>query len=210
MDLWRLIIPVKGRLEAKSRLRPPAGVSRAELAHAFALDTIAAAVACMKPAHLVVVTSDQLTARFVRDQGGTVLTDHDGGLNPAIRQGIAYVKRVLGPGPTAVLLGDIPTLRPQDLIDALSMCGAHPRALVPDADGTGTVLLSALSPQDLRPRFGPDSAHQHTRDSSVRLDLDLPALRTDVDDNQGLRDAVAMGVGRHTAMVLNLPATRVD
>lgn len=204
-----MIIPVKGQLEAKSRLQPPAGVSRAELAHAFALDTIAAAVACMTPAHLVVVTSDQLTARFVRHQGGNVLTDHGGGLNPAIRQGIGYVERVLGPGPTAVLLGDIPTLRPRDLIDALSMCGAHPRSLVPDAAGTGTVLLSALSPSDLHPRFGPDSARAHARDS-VRLDLNLPALRTDVDDDQGLRHAVTIGVGRHTATVLNLPTTSVD
>ena len=38
----------------------------------------------------------------------------------------------------------------------------------------------------------------------VRLDLDLPALRTDVDDDQALRRAVAIGVGRHTAAVLHL------
>jgi len=80
---------------------------------------------------------------------------------------------------------------------------------VPDASGTGTVLLSALSPQDLNPRFGPDSAREHARDC-VRLDLDLPALRPDVDDDQALRHAVAIGVGRHTAEVLHLPATGVD
>jgi 2-phospho-L-lactate/phosphoenolpyruvate guanylyltransferase len=209
MDRWRLVVPVKGRLTAKSRLQPPVGVSRAGLAHAFALDTITAVLACIPPAHLIVVTSDQLTTKFVRDQGGTVLGDQGDGLNPAIDQGIAYVERALGPGPTAVLLGDIPTLRPQDLIDALSACAAHPRALVPDASGVGTVLLSALSAQDLHPEFGPDSARLHAR-NSVRLDLDLPALRTDVDDDQGLRDAVAIGVGGHTAVVLHLPATSVD
>ena len=203
IDRWRLIVPVKGQLAAKSRLHPPDGVARADLAHAFALDTITAAVAGMPPAHLVVVTSDDPTATFVRDQGGIVIADHGDGLNPAIGQGIEYVERVLGPGPTAVLLGDIPTLRPQDLIKALSVCAAHRRALVPDASGKGTVLLSALSPQDLAPRFGPDSAREHSRDC-VRLDLDLPALRTDVDDDQALRRAVAIGVGRHTATVLNL------
>jgi len=209
IDRWRLIVPVKGQLSAKSRLHPPAGVARADLAHAFALDTITAAVAGLPPTHLVVVTSDELTATFVRDLGGIVIADHGDGLNPAIRQGIGYVERVLGLGPTAVLLGDIPTLRPQDLISALTVCAAHPRALVPDASGTGTVLLSALSPQDLNPRFGPDSAREHARDC-VRLDLDLPALRTDVDDDQALRHAVAIGVGRHTAEVLHLPATGVD
>jgi len=198
---WRLIVPVKGQLTAKSRLHPPAGVARADLAHAFALDTITAAVAGIPPAHLVVVTSDEHTATFVREQGAIVIADQGDGLNPAIRLGIRYMERVLGLGPTAVLLGDIPTLRPEDLVNALSVCAAHPRALVPDASGRGTVLLSALSPRDLHPRFGPDSARRHSRDC-VRLDLDLPALRTDVDDDQSLRLAIAIGVGRHTAVVL--------
>jgi 2-phospho-L-lactate/phosphoenolpyruvate guanylyltransferase len=201
IESWRLIIPVKGQLTAKSRLHPPAGVARADLAHAFALDTITAAVDGIPPAHLVVVTSDEHTATFVRDQGGVVIADRGTGLNSAIHLGIGYVERVLGPGPTAVLLGDIPTLRPEDLITALLVCGTHPRALVPDASGTGTVLLSALAPQDLHPRFGPDSARVHSRDC-VRLDLDLPALRTDVDDDRNLRDAITIGVGRHTALVL--------
>jgi 2-phospho-L-lactate guanylyltransferase len=179
----------------------PAGVARAELAHAFALDTITAAVAGIQPAQLVVVTSDENTATFVRDQGAVVIADPGGGLNAAIRQGIEYVGRAFGPGPTAVLLGDIPTLRAQDLVQALIVCGTHPRALVPDASGAGTVLLSALSPQDLDPRFGPASALEHARDS-MRLELDLPALRTDVDDDRSLRTAITIGVGRHTALVL--------
>jgi 2-phospho-L-lactate guanylyltransferase len=202
IDHWGLIVPVKGQLAAKTRLHPPAGVARAELAHAFALDTIAAAVACMPPAHLIVVTSDELTASFVRDQGGAVVTDPGHGLNPAIRRGIDHSQRVLGVGPTAVLLGDIPTLRPDDLVGALRECSYQLRAFVPDASGTGTVLLSALSAQDLHPRFGVDSARMHERES-VRLDLDLPALRTDVDDDEALRQALVIGVGRYTAAVLH-------
>lgn len=209
VDRWRLIVPVKGQLIAKSRLHPPAGVARADLAHAFALDTIAAALAALPPAHLVVVTCDEPTAAFVREGGGIVIADDDSGLNAAIRLGIRYVEHVIGPGPTAVLLGDIPTLRARDLTGALSLSAAHSKAMVPDASGTGTVMISALSSLDLRPRFGPHSAREHSRDC-VRLDLNLPALRTDVDDDQSLRAAIAMGVGRHTAAVLGLPATRVD
>ena len=200
-DCWRLVVPVKGRLTAKSRLHPPAGVARADLAHAFALDTITAAAAVIPPAQLFVVTADELTATFVRDWGGIVVADQGDGLNPAIRLGIGRADAELGPGPTAVLLGDIPTLRPQDLIAALLACRRHRAALVPDASGTGTVLLSALSANDLHPRFGPGSAREHSRDC-VRLDLDLPALRTDVDDDRTLRTAIAIGVGRHTALVL--------
>ncbi len=204
IDLWRLVVPVKCQWTAKSRLHPPAGVARADLAHAIALDTISAALASVPAHQVVVVTSDEHTATFVRDQGGVVLPDPGDGLNSAIRVGIAAVQRVLGPGPVAVLLGDIPTLRPQDLAVALSACAVHPRALVPDAVGTGTVLLTSRTPWDLDPRFGPGSAREHSRDC-VRLDLDLPALRTDVDDDQALRLAITIGVGRHTAKVLGLP-----
>src|SRR5664280_1840360 len=111
IDRWRVIVPVKGPLTAKSRLHPPTGVTRPDLAHAFALDTITAAVAGIPPAHLVVVTSDEHTSAFVRDRGCIVVADQGDGLNSAIRRGIGHVQRVLGPGPTAVLLGDIPTLR---------------------------------------------------------------------------------------------------
>jgi 2-phospho-L-lactate/phosphoenolpyruvate guanylyltransferase len=203
IDRWRLIVPVKGPPAAKSRLHPPDGVARADLAHAFALDTITAAITCIPPAHLVVVTGDELTAAFVHDQGSTVVADSGDGLNPAIGQGITHVDRVLGPGPTAVLLGDIPTLRPEDLTEALGSCAAHPRAFVPDTSGIGTVLLAALTPQGLHPRFGPASAREHAREC-VRLDLDLPALRTDVDDDVALRRALDIGVGRYTAAVLHL------
>jgi 2-phospho-L-lactate guanylyltransferase len=202
-DRWRLVIPVKAALAAKSRLHPPDGVARADLAHALALDTIAAAVGCIPPTQLFVVTSDGPTATFARDQGASVVADGGHGLNPALRTGIGHVEQVLGPGPTAVLLGDIPTLRPQDLVEALRACGRHPRALVPDASGEGTVLLTALSTQDLQPRFGAHSAREHARDCE-RLDLDLPGLRTDVDDDQALRRALAIGVGKHTAAVLSL------
>jgi 2-phospho-L-lactate/phosphoenolpyruvate guanylyltransferase len=204
IDQWRLVVPVKCQWTAKSRLHPPDGVARADLAHAIALDTISAAVASIPADQLIVVTSDEPTATFVRGQGGVVLPDPGDGLNSAIRSGVWYAGRVLGPGPVAVLLGDVPALRPEDLNVALSACAGHQRALVPDASGTGTVLLTARSWDDLNPRFGPGSALEHSRDC-VRLDLDLPALRTDVDDDQALRRAVTIGVGRHTAVVLGLP-----
>ena len=207
IDRWRLIVPVKAQLSAKTRLHPPAGVARADLAHAFALDTLTAALGGMPPGRVLVVTSDEFTATFVREQGGTVIPDPGHGLNPAIRAGVEHVQQVQGLVPTAVLLGDIPTLRAQDLAIALAHCSVHPRAFVPDASGCGTVLLSALRPQDVHPRFGVNSARAHGLEC-VRLDLDLPALRTDVDDDEGLREALAIGVGTHTAAVLDHPRPR--
>lgn len=207
IDLWRLIVPVKGQLSAKTRLHPPAGVARADLAHAFALDTLTAVFSGMPAGRVFVVTSDELTAAFVRERGGTVTPDAGKGLNPAIRAGIERVQQVQALGPTAVLLGDIPTLRAQYVAIALAQCSVHARAFVPDASGSGTVLLSALSPRDLHPRFGVNSARAHGLEC-VRLDLDLPGLRTDVDDDEALRQALAIGVGTHTEAVLHHPRGR--
>ena len=68
-----------------------------------------------------------------------------------------------------------------DLPPALcgAACAAHPAALVPDADGTGTVLLTSTTGQP-DPQFGPGSAARHG-EHAVRLELDLPGLRRDVD-----------------------------
>lgn len=199
---WRLVVPVKGRLSAKSRLHPPPGVHRADLAHAFALDTLAAVCAAIPPEHLVVATSDTMTAAFAVASGASVVADPGDGLNPAVRAGIRHVLAVLGEGPTGVLLGDLPTLTPAALAQALTECARHERSFVPDAEGSGTVLLAALAAQALDPRFGTGSAEAHEA-GSTRLDLDLPALRNDVDDDTALRRAVGLGVGPRTRTVLD-------
>lgn len=197
---WRVVVPVKGQLSAKSRLHPPAGVRRSDLAHAFALDTLDAVHTCMPVGHLLVVTSDLPTSAWAAERGVPVLPDPGGGLNDAVRGGIAAIHRD-DDGPTAVLLGDLPSLRPEDLAAALGACSAHERAFVPDAEGTGTVLLAARSAMELRPRFGAGSALAHVR-HHARLELDLPSLRSDVDDDRALARAVSLGVGPHTSAVL--------
>ena len=81
----------------------------------------------------------------------------------------------------AVLLADVPALRGADLTPALAAAGQHPSAVVPDLDGTGTVLLTAGPHTALRHAFGPGSAARHRDLGAVVLDLDLPRLRRDVD-----------------------------
>ena len=83
-------------------------------------------------------------------------------------------------GPVAVLLGDLPALRPDDLRAALDLAERHPRAFVADADGTGTTLLTGLVA--FAPRFGAGSAALHESDGHVRLDVPTAStLRRDVD-----------------------------
>lgn len=198
---WRIVVPVKGSSAAKSRLHPPPGVRRADLAHAFGLDTITAVTQTVPPRQVHVVTADLPTRDFATALGAQVVDDPGGGLNAAILAGLEQVSADAQDGPCAVLLGDLPTLTPGALSAALLACGDHRTAFVPDAEGTGTVLLAARSLQDLAPAFGSGSARTHAR-TSTRLDLDLALLRSDVDDDVALRRAVGLGVGAHTAAVL--------
>lgn len=199
---WRVVVPVKAPHLAKSRLHPPAGVDRSGLAHAFALDTLEAAALCVQPGHLVVVTSDDATRSFATARRAVVVGDAGGGLNAAVRWGVQTALRHVGDGPTAVLLGDLPALAAGELQTALDRCRAHGRAFVPDAGGTGTVLLAAARASDVVPRFGAGSAAAHEREGYMRLALALPGLRTDVDDDVALRAVVGIGTGRHTTAVL--------
>ncbi|MEO7069528.1 MAG: hypothetical protein ABI131_03455 [Nostocoides sp.] len=77
--------------------------------------------------------------------------------------------------------------------------GATADATAPDGAAGET---APAAPRAARKRATKKAA-AHARDC-VRLNLDLPALRTDVDDDQALRRAVTIGVGRHTAAVLHL------
>lgn len=199
---WRLVVPVKGGAAAKSRLHPPAGVDRALLATALATDCLTACVAGMPPATVHVVTSDAQVAGIASGLGAVVVPDPGGGLDAAVLVGRDAALAADPDAAVAVLLGDVPCLRPRDLRSALSSASRHGRVVVPDADGTGTVLLTALAGAALVPAFGDGSAARHEAAGHVRLDLDLPRLRRDVDDDGALRTALALGVGPATAAAL--------
>jgi len=180
----------------------------------------------------IVVTADPDTADWAGSTGATVVAESvpGAGLGAAIRDGLAAAH-----GPCAVLLGDLPALRPDDLqlaLDAaarrlsatLELAGARPAGalttgarpepaggslppmvFVPDAEGSGTVLLAAEQPLALNHAFGPGSAREHARRGAVRLDLDLPRLRRDVDTEADLRAAVLLGCGPRTTARLAEP-----
>jgi len=199
---WRLVVPVKGGVAAKSRLRPPAGVDRAALALAIADDCLTACVLGMPPARVHVVTSDARVAALAGGLGATPVRDPGRGLDAAVVAGRDAATAADRDAPVAVLLGDLPALRPQDLVTALEAAARHDRAVVPDAAGTGTVLLTSLDGAGLVPSFGEGSAARHEAAGHVRLDLHLPRLRTDVDDDTDLDAALALGVGSATSAVL--------
>ena len=204
---WHLVVPVKGGASAKSRLHPPVGVGREDLALALATDCLTACCAGMPPARVLVVTSDERVAQMAHGLGARVVDDPGAGLNAAVKAG-RDAALADGPNlPVAVLLGDLPALGAEDLTAALGAAAAYPLALVPDAAGEGTVLLTALTGADLVPSFGTGSASRHHAAGHHRLELDLPRLRTDVDDDDDLQEALALGVGAATQRTLEQSAT---
>lgn len=197
---WTVVLPVKGGPAAKSRLGHPA---RSDLADAVALDTVAVVLGARAVRRVLVVTGDPTTAAAHRALGADVVPDPGQGLDGALAAGAAAASPA---GPCALLLADLPALRPEDLDAALGTClrallaGAG-QVTVPDADGTGTVLLAAARPEDLRPAFGTGSARAHARTSVVLADA--PArLRRDVDTAVHLALAAELGLGPRTAAVL--------
>ena len=204
---WHVVVPVKGTGAAKSRLAPVVGDAREEFARALALDTLVA-TAQTPGVRLVVVSGDPIVAGEAAALGALVVPDPSAGLGAAVEVCLAEGGEARGEGTdespasgVAVLLGDLPALRPRDLSEALAVCATEDSAFVPDADGTGTVLLAARRPKDLRPSFGPGSAAAHSR-VAARLDLDLPRLRRDVDVAADLEAVLTLGVGAHTAAAL--------
>lgn len=168
-ERWTVVVPVKGTRDAKSRL----GASP-HLADAIAQDTVAEAL----DAATVIVVTPLAGAEPYESLGATVVADPGGGLNAAIAQGLAAA----GNGFVAVLLGDLPALQASELAAALGAAERHPLAFVPDADGTGTVLITAKPGSDHAPAFGSDSRVRHAAAGYFELDLPVESgLRRDVD-----------------------------
>jgi 2-phospho-L-lactate guanylyltransferase len=203
---WVVVLPVKHARHGKRRLHGhplrSTAAERSALARAIATDALAAVRSCAVVRALVVVTGDPVVARLARAAGDEVLSGDDQGLDAAVQAGLARAAERWPRLACAVLLADVPALRPEQLERALQAAAMHPRSFVPDLEGGGTVLLAARPGVQARPAFGAGSAARHERLGAVRLDLDLPGLRRDVDTLDDLRGAVALGVGPATRAVL--------
>jgi 2-phospho-L-lactate guanylyltransferase len=197
---WQVVVPVKGTDGAKTRLGVAPSEHRLSLARAFALDTLEAVANALRPrpgSRLVVVSAD--TAEGSWPVADLVVPDPGRGLNPAIELGLAACEEDAF---RAVLLGDLPSLTAADLNRALDAAEPLARGLVPDADGRGSVLVTAAPGIRLVPSFGRDSARAHADAGFADLHVQLPRLRADVDDLADLDAALVLGVGAHTRRAL--------
>ncbi|MFF9126130.1 2-phospho-L-lactate guanylyltransferase [Streptomyces sp. NPDC014889] len=199
---WTLVIPLKPLNRAKSRLSDTAGDGvRPGLALAFAMDTVAAALACPAVADVAVVTDDAEAGRELAALGARIVADEPrAGLNAALAHGAAVVRASRPRTPVAALNADLPALRPMELARVLEAAGQFPRAFLADSAAVGTTLLTASPGHPLLPAFGTDSRGRHRASGAVELSLDaVESVRRDVDTGDDLRAALALGVGPRTA-----------
>jgi 2-phospho-L-lactate guanylyltransferase len=198
-DRWSLVVPVKRVENAKTRLGLDAA-SRASLAIAMAVDTVAAALGCSLVSAVVVVTDDGRAREALAPLGVQIVADEpDAGLNAALEHGVA----IAGSGCVGALASDLPSLRSDDLAVVLEQARAHEQSVVADLSGTGTTLLCAQSPALFAPRFGIASFAAHVAAGAVDLTQLAPeSVRRDVDTVDGLSGAVDLGVGDATKRAL--------
>jgi 2-phospho-L-lactate guanylyltransferase len=215
---WTVVIPVKVLSRAKSRLAALAGPRRAEMALAFACDTVSAVLAVPDVTRVVVVTADPVARRELEALGAEVAADDQAdGLNGALRLGARFADlrdagargaadaadaRGGATGTARVgLAADLPALRTAELARALGHIRRAP-AFIPDAQNTGTTLYATPPGFPFLPMFGGRSRERHARHGNAELRLDdVPGLRRDVDTPEDLLAAVALGVGPRTAAV---------
>ncbi|WP_234331974.1 2-phospho-L-lactate guanylyltransferase [Streptomyces sp. NRRL S-87] len=209
---WTLVVPLKPLGAAKSRLAAAAGPARPALALAFALDTVAGALACAAVRDVVVVTDDAVAGARLAGLGARVVPDSPAaGLNAALAHG-ARVARGGRPGAAvAAMNADLPALRPPELQRVLENASAFPRAFLADAAGIGTTLLSAAPGVELAPAFGGPSRARHSASGAVEIVLaGVESVRRDVDTGADLAAAAALGLGPRTARLYRPPVRVAD
>lgn len=196
---WGLVVPVKRLALAKTRLSSYDDTARSDLALAFALDVVTAAMQAATVLEVVVVTDDERAAVVLAAAGARIVADTpDAGLNPALEHGVALLSPGLG---VATVSADLPALRPEDLDEALRAVPAGGRGFVADAGGSGTTLLAAAPGVALAPAYGPGSRDVHRSSGAVELAA-ADGLRLDVDTPGDLAAALRLGVGPATTAAL--------
>ncbi|GIG38391.1 2-phospho-L-lactate guanylyltransferase [Cellulomonas phragmiteti] len=187
------MVPVKDARVGKSRLTGAFDDdARARLVRWMATATVKALLAADRVEAVVLVTPDPVLAAHPWGASVTVLDEPTGaaggtsssrrGLDAAVLAGAAHVRTAAPRAPVVVVLGDLPSLVAAEVDAVLTAASLRPRAHVPDAAGTGTTLLTATWPHELRPAFGPGSSARHAAAGHLRLDVPATSgARRDVD-----------------------------
>lgn len=193
------VVPVKALSRAKSRLALDDD-ERADLALAFAVDTVTALRESARVAEVLVVTPDPVVAERVALLGAVVLRDDGASLDDALRIGLG-VASASARG-IAVVPGDLPCLRACDVDAVLGAAWSSHGLFVADREGTGTTFVVHPASQPAITRYGPGSADRHRALGLLALHDAPVRARQDVDTLDDLRAAAELGLGQESRAVL--------
>jgi 2-phospho-L-lactate guanylyltransferase len=206
------VVALKAGEYAKSRLDLPAPL-RQRLAWTMALDTLRALTGAV-PHVLVVSAQPALASRLTRAgiQVEVVPEPPQSGMNAALAYGASRL-RAAGTATVLACVGDLPALRVTSVQRVIEAARTLPRAFLPDTSGVGTTMLLADAGQ-LEPHFQGRSAARHRASGAVPLtaellDEPLADARHDVDTEVDLATAIGLGVGPHTAALIDQHSARL-
>lgn len=201
-----IIVPVKPWRLSKSRLETTAG-AREGLARAFALDVLAAVARSARVEQVVVVTAEPELNVVARRLGAIVVRDRPmlspDGLIDAVAQGIRWSAAERPDAPVLVVPADLPAMTDRVLDAAIDLMSRADTAFVPDASGHGTTLYWASVPGHLEVGYGAGSAFRHLKLGARAVPEVDARARRDVDTTADLVVARELGVGFHTAAMLD-------
>lgn len=200
------VVALKPATLAKTRLGALPAPLRERLAIAMALDTLTALAAAVDR---LLVVSDEATLPGILARAGIAadrLPEPDPpGMNAALAAGDRRL-RATGCDPVLASVGDLPALTAEAVRALLRVADDHAapaRMFVPDRQGEGTAMLIANG-VELDPRFQGGSAQAHRDSGAIALPMqDHPQLRADVDAPEDLATVIDLGVGRHTAGLID-------
>ena len=199
---WRVVLPLKPFRDAKTRLSETwSEADRIALTRAMAADTLDAVAGCSRVGEVWVLAHGPEAVALADAHHATVHADTGDDLTSAVA-GMATADV-----PVAILMADLPALRPEELTAALVAAEGVDRGLVADAAGTGTVLLTARAGVPLLPAYGPGSRAAHieagAHDLTALVDGTVLGLRRDVDTDYDIAAVEALGPGPQTDGVLS-------
>lgn len=199
--MWHVVLPLKGTDDAKSRLALPRS-ARDRVAYAMAADTIDALLDTPDVGR-VSVLSRTPGLRFDAPGASAVEVviqpEAEWSLDRALRW--FAMTHTDGSSGLAVVVADLPALRAESMAEVLRHAALHRVAMVSDARGSGTTILTSSDPAELRSHFGAGSAAAHRAAGAVQVPS-TPDTECDVDTAEDLERAHVIGLGPHTLELL--------
>ena len=173
----------------------------------MALDTLRALVGALSKV-VVVSALPALASRLARAEirAEVVMDPPRPGMNAALAYGADRLREA-GVATILACVGDLPALRVGSVRRVIEASLELPPGLLPDLTGVGTTMLVA-SAGLLDPHFQGRSAARHRASGAVPLTAELLGgpladARHDVDTEVDLATVIGLGVGPHTAALID-------